>query len=118
MTNYSLIQAFIVLKNSLVYKPSENPKPFVLDEVTRNTLQSPSALQDASDDLDATLRLARRVATALDQTKTVISSDPSPDKIKAVQKELKSLEAQTKEISPIRLSFSNEAEVGEPKRQL
>lgn len=111
MTNSSLTRVFNTLKNVLVYKPPDTAQPFVLEETSPQQPETQAGLQDAAAELDATLRLARRVERSLDQTKTILTSDPSPDKIKAVQKEVQSLEAQTQEISPIPLSYITRKDV-------
>ncbi len=91
----------------LIYKPENAAKPFLLAENTLSRQPSPTGLASAATGLDATLRVARRVETALDQTKNILINSLNSETIQAVQKEIHSLEKQTEEISPLLLTYTS-----------
>lgn len=113
MSNNALSKVISHLANLLVYKPPDTPTRFVLQEAETPKAEEPSSLSQSAEELDSLLRLARRAKTAVEQTKGILQNDPTPDKLKALQKEIKSLETQQAELAPILLAYNSGEEVKE-----
>lgn len=95
----------------LVYKPPSTPKPFVLEEAKSQKPEQLEMISDSTADLNALLRYAHRVEAAIEQSQTILSSNPTTEEIKKLVKEIQSLEAQKKELSPVTLSYESSEEI-------
>ncbi len=108
MESNLLTKMFSFLKNYLIYKPPENPTRFVLEENKSKQLQEPTGLSQSFAELNALLRFARRLEAAIEQAKSAITQQPGPDRLTAIQQEIKTLEQQRTELSPILLAYNSE----------
>jgi spore germination protein KA len=115
MASTVLAKAVSYLGNLLVYKPPDTPTRFVLKEIEPGAEEEPSILSKSTDELENLLRLARRLEITIEQARELLRRDPSPDKIKAVQKEIKSLETQKTELAPILLAYNSDEELKEKR---
>jgi spore germination protein KA len=106
MADNSFVKIVKFIKNLLIYKVPVTRHPFVLEETKPPKPESPSELLSSLNELKTAVRFAYRVEKALQQTQNILSTNPTPDKIKAIQKELQSLELQIKETSPVLLSYT------------
>ena len=107
----SLTKIISSLKNLLIYEPPSIPTPFVLEEKqSENESEKPaesSALTESADELNQLLRFAQHLEATIEQAKSAISQEPTPDKIDSILQQIKVLEAQKAELSPILLAYNS-----------
>jgi hypothetical protein len=104
MTTTSVSKIMIYIRNLLIYKPPSTSPAFELEEIEPQQNDEPGNIAKSAEELHTLLRLAHRVETSVQQAQDTQRTDPTPDKVKAIQKENSSLQEQTKEVAPIQLA--------------
>lgn len=87
------------IRQLLIYKPPQRPTPFVLDEVSDNSTDTPP-LEIAFKQYEALLRYGRRISLSLEKLCQLLKEAKPPD-LSLLKLEITALEQQLSEISPI-----------------
>ncbi|MDR3592223.1 MAG: spore germination protein [Negativicutes bacterium] len=96
------------LKKILVYKPPQSPPPFVLGESENQEEAVKDQLTIAAEEHEALLRYAHRLASTLAKTKECLSDPQLRDKLAELKLEVKALEEQKSQLSPVIQTYSLE----------
>lgn len=104
-------KTFTSIKNLLVYQPSDQPAPFVLNETKENhknsTEELPSLARAGVQELETMVRYAKRLVIFIEKSMEVLRKGQLGDKVEELQMEYTALEEQQRSISAILLSYNS-----------
>ncbi|MGL5513758.1 MAG: spore germination protein [Sporomusa sp.] len=116
----SFFKLYQFIKNILIFKPSPEIHPFVLEETAReqpdaNTKQPDNLpdivqqeLKDHYYEFNTLLRQARRLAALMEKAQASLTGSIDHETNSMLQSELERLEKQQQELAPILLSYDNQ----------
>ena len=112
VVNNSLFKVLRSLKQVVMYQPPREPKPFVLDETEHDgkPAKPPSPKDDLTDninELDALLTHARKLEDLLEKARQSIGQKLDSKTLGELQAEIKMLEEQQEELSPVLLAYTS-----------
>lgn len=116
MEKNEIQKVYTSIKNILVYRPSTQPDPFVLDETEQDGKRKASdslfpGLSEKFQQFETVLRYAKRLATFLEKYIEVLHNAQWCEESEQLQAEYAALEKQQTEINMIQLSYNTSAEI-------
>lgn len=110
MSGNLITKAVSFLEDIFVYRPDTQNR-FILGEQKPQASGKTADVTAAANQLAALLRYAKRLAAAIEQTKTTLGQQADAAGLKALRQLLQQLEAQKSELSPLLLAYSSQQEL-------